>query len=31
MAFRFSVVSGISALVVGVIWVALVATGKLDL
>ena len=31
VAFRFSVVSGISALVVGVIWVALVATGKLDL
>ena len=31
VAFRFSVASGVSALVVGVIWVALVATGKLDL
>ena len=31
VAFRFSVASGVSALVVGVIWVALIATGKLDL
>jgi hypothetical protein len=31
VAVRFSVVSGVLALVVGAIWVALVATGKLEL